>query len=66
MIRDTATEWGLAARVLHWAGALLIAFLLAHGSWMTHMAVCEARLPDYTLHADLGYVLIVLVVVHLL
>jgi cytochrome b561 len=65
MIRNTASEWGLAARVLHWAGALLIAYLLAHGWWMTHMAAREARLPNYALHADLGYVLLALVLIRL-
>jgi cytochrome b561 len=66
MIRNTASEWGLAARLLHWAGALLIAFLLGHGWWMTHMAARDSRLPNYALHADLGYILLVLVVLRLL
>ena len=36
MIRNTTTQWGWPAKVLHWIGAGAILILLVHGWWMTH------------------------------
>jgi cytochrome b561 len=65
-IRNTPTRWGGAARFFHWVGALAIFFLLFHGLWMTHFAPRPERLPNYALHASIGYVLIAFTLARLL
>ncbi|HTK35061.1 MAG TPA: cytochrome b/b6 domain-containing protein [Caulobacteraceae bacterium] len=64
MWRNTRVQWGLAARLLHWLGALMIAVLLAHGWWMTRFAA-RPRVSQYAAHADLGYVFLFLVLARL-
>ena len=65
MIRNTETDWGLVAKLLHWAAAALIFVLLAHGWWMTHLAPRPERLANYGWHAAIGYDLLALVVLRL-
>jgi cytochrome b561 len=57
---------GLAAKLLHWLGALIILLLLAHGWWMTHMAPRPERLSHYAGHSALGFDFLVLLVLRLL
>ena len=66
MIVNTGNVWGWPAKLLHWAGAILILLLLAHGWWMTHMAPRPERLAHYTGHAALGYDFLALLIVRLL
>lgn len=66
MIRNTSHQWGSIAQALHWIGALLIIVQLGHGWWMTHLVEREARLPNYAWHADVGYIVLSLVVLRLL
>lgn len=63
--RNTPTTWGQVAKLLHWLGALLIAVLLAHGWWMTHLAERAGRLRHYQLHASIGHYLLLLVALRL-
>jgi cytochrome b561 len=65
MWRNSASAWGLGARLFHWIGAALIAVLIAHGWWMTHQVPRAERLANYGWHADLGYVLLALLLVRL-
>ena len=65
MIGNTATTWGLASRLLHWAGAGFIVVLVAHGGWMTQFAPRAARFEHYAWHASVGYALIVLMILRL-
>ena len=58
LIRNTPVRWGAIARVFHWIGAIAIFFLLIHGFWMTHVAPRPERLPNYAMHASIGYALI--------
>jgi cytochrome b561 len=66
MIGNTTTNWGWPAKLLHWAGAILILLLLGHGWWMTHMAARPDRLAHYAGHAALGYDLLALLIIRLL
>ena len=66
MIRNSTTAWGWAAIALHWIGAALIFVLLAHGWWMTHLALRPERAANYAWHAALGYDFIVLLLIRLL
>lgn len=50
-------SWSPTSKLLHWAGAALIFFLLIHGFWMTGLAR-EARFAQYEMHAAVGYLFI--------
>jgi len=66
MTRNSKTDWGWPAKVLHWAGALMILVLLVHGWWMTHMTPRPERLANYAWHSALGYDLLALLILRLL
>src|SRR5258705_809472 len=66
MTRNSKTDWGWPAKVLHWVGAAMILVLLVHGWWMTHMTPRPDRLANYAWHSALGYDLLVLIVLRLL
>jgi cytochrome b561 len=65
MLRNTPTSWGAVSRLFHWAGAALIAFMLAHGFWMAEFAPRDARFANYSWHASTGYALLVLMIARL-
>jgi len=58
--RSTPIAWGSGARALHWIGAALVLFLLAHGWWMTHMVERAGRVDQYHLHSIVGAYFILL------
>ncbi len=66
MLRNSAEEWGLVAKILHWTGAVMILLLLGHGWWMTHMAPRPDRLAHYAGHSALGYDFLAFLVLRLL
>jgi len=66
MVRNTETEWGWLAKVLHWIGAVAILILLVHGWWMTHLTPRPDRLANYTWHSALGYDVLALILLRLL
>lgn len=67
MLRNTRTDWGTIAKLLHWVGALMIVVLLAHGWYMTHGGIArEARIGQYSWHAAIGYDFLVLLVLRIL
>jgi cytochrome b561 len=66
MIRNSRTDWGWPAKVLHWAGAVMILVLLVHGWWMTHMTPRPGRLTNYAWHSALGYDFLALLILRLL
>lgn len=63
MLRNSTTAWGGPAKLLHAAGAALVAVLLAHGAWMVHFAPRSGRLSLYALHGEIGYYLLLIVLV---
>jgi cytochrome b561 len=66
MIRNSTTDWGWTAKVLHWVGAAMILVLLVHGWWMTHVTPRPERLANYGWHSALGYDLFALLILRLL
>src|SRR5262245_8095158 len=66
MTRNSKTDWGWPANVLHWVGAAMILVLLVHGWWMTHMTPRPERLANYAWHLALGYDLFVILILRLL
>ena len=66
MAGNSATTWGWPAKLLHWAGVAAILVLLGHGAWMTHFAERAGRVPQYALHAAVGYDFLALLVLRTL
>src|SRR5262245_50171561 len=66
MTRNSATDWGWPAKILHWVGAIMILLLLVHGWWMTHMTLRPERLANYAWHSAMGYDLLALLILRLL
>ncbi len=65
MMRNTKQSWGSAARLFHWGLGFAIIGMLAYGWWMNHMAARPDRLFYRSIHADIGYVILLLMVIRL-
>lgn len=66
MLRNTKTSWGSAARAFHWIMGVLILGMLAYGLWMNHVPARPDRLFHRSIHADFGYVVLVLLTLRLI
>jgi len=56
--RNTADSFGLATRLLHWAMAAAILFMLALGTWIEGMEPGLSNLWLYALHKTVGLILL--------
>jgi cytochrome b561 len=65
MIRNTTTAWGSLSRWFHWVLAIAIIGMLAFGWWMNHMPPRPDRFFYRSIHADIGYVVLLLTVLRL-
>ena len=65
MLRNTPSNWGSVARWFHWILGVTIVGLLAYGWWMNHIPARPDRLFHRSIHADIGYVVLALMVVRL-
>jgi cytochrome b561 len=66
MIRNTASRWGSVSRGMHWLLAAAIIGMIAFGWWMNHIPARADRLFYRSIHADIGYVVLLLLVVRLI
>jgi cytochrome b561 len=66
MIRNTSSSWGSVSRWFHWILAATILGMLAYGWWMNHIPARADRFFYRSIHADIGYVVLVLMVVRLI
>jgi cytochrome b561 len=66
MMRNTTSNWGVLARAFHWVLGIAILGMLAYGWWMNHLAARPDRLFYRTIHADIGYLVLLLMVLRLL
>lgn len=66
MIRNTTKSWGSVARAFHWIVGLAIIGMLAFGWWMNHIPARPDRFFYRSIHADIGYLLLVLVALRLI
>ncbi len=66
MIRNTISNWGSVSRWFHWVLAAIIIGMLAYGWWMNHIPARGDRLFYRTIHADIGYVVLLLMVLRLI
>lgn len=66
MIRNTNSAWGNVSRWFHWALGITIIGMLAYGWWMNHIPARPDRLFHRSIHADIGYAVLLLMVVRLI
>jgi cytochrome b561 len=66
MIRNTTSNWGSIARAFHWILGLTIIGMLAFGWWMNHFPARPDRFFYRNIHADIGYLVLLLTVLRLI
>jgi cytochrome b561 len=66
MIRNTPSTWGSVSRWFHWILAAAIIGMLAYGWWMNHFPARADRYFYRSIHADIGYVVLLLTVLRLI
>lgn len=65
MIRNTTTSWGSVSRWFHWGLALAIIGMIGFGWWMNHIPARADKFFYRSIHADIGYVILLLSVLRL-
>jgi cytochrome b561 len=60
MIRNTPSSWGSLARAFHWVLGIAIIGMIGFGWWMNHIPARPDRFFYRSIHADIGYVLLLL------
>jgi cytochrome b561 len=66
MIRNTSSAWGSLARCLHWLLGAAIIGMIAFGWWMNHIPARPDRFFYRSIHADIGYLVLLLMVLRLM
>jgi cytochrome b561 len=66
MIRNTISGWGSVSRWLHWILGTMIIGMLAYGWWMNHFPARADRFFYRSIHADIGYVVLLLTVIRVI
>ena len=62
MIRNTSSNWGALARWFHWGLGITIIAMIAYGWWMNHFPARADRFFYRSIHADIGYAVLLLMV----
>lgn len=66
MLKNTTVAWGGVARAFHWGLGLTIIFMLAYGWWMNHIVARPDRFFHRSIHADIGYAVLLLMALRLI
>jgi cytochrome b561 len=66
MIRNTPSHWGSVSRWFHWTLAIAIIGMIAYGWWMNHFPAREDRFFYRSIHADIGYLVLLFTVIRLI
>jgi cytochrome b561 len=66
MLRNTTRAWGSLSRALHWILGLAIIGMLAYGWWFNHLAPRPVRFFHRSIHADVGYIILLLMAARLI
>jgi cytochrome b561 len=66
MLRNTSSSWGSLSRWFHWGLGLVIICMLAFGWWMNHIPAPPDRFFYRSIHADIGYLVLLLMVLRLI
>jgi len=65
MIRNTNAGWGTISRWFHWILAIAIIGMIGFGWWVNHVPARPDRFFYRSIHADIGYVVLLLTVIRL-
>jgi cytochrome b561 len=65
MIGNTALSWGSVSRCFHWILGAAILGMIAYGWWMNHFPARADKFFYRSIHADVGYVVLLLTVIRL-
>jgi cytochrome b561 len=65
MTRNTSTNWGSVSRLFHWGLGFVIIGMIGYGWWMNHFPARADRFFYRSIHADIGYVVLLLTVLRL-
>jgi cytochrome b561 len=65
MIRNTSAGWGSVSRWFHWILAAAIIGMIGFGWWMNHVPARPDRFFYRSIHADIGYVVLLLTALRL-
>jgi cytochrome b561 len=66
MLRNTVKSWGSLSRWFHWVLGTAIIGMIAYGWWMNHFPARPDRFFYRSIHADIGYVVLLLTVIRLI
>ena len=66
MLRNTSTQWGSLSRWFHWVLGVAIIGMIAYGWGMNHFPARADRFFYRTIHADIGYVVLLLMVLRVI
>lgn len=66
MLKNTERSWGTVSRTLHWGLAVAIPGMIAYGWWMNHVPARPDRLFYRSIHADIGYLVLLLMVLRVI
>ena len=66
MLSNTSTRWGTMSRAFHWFIGFAVIGMLAYGWWMNRLAPRPDRLFHRTIHADIGYAVLLLMLIRLI
>ena len=66
MLRNTSSSWGRLSRWFHWGLGLVIIGMLAFGWWMNHFRARPDRFFYRSIHADIGYLVLLSMVLRLI
>lgn len=65
MFKDSRRAWGAVTRAFHWGLAVLIIGMIVYGWWMNHFPARQDRYFFRLIHADIGYLVLLLLVLRL-
>jgi cytochrome b561 len=66
MLRNTPKSWGSLSRWFHWILGVAIIGMIAYGWWMDHFPARADRFFYRSIHADIGYTVLLLTVIRLI
>lgn len=66
VLHNTRQNWGSVSRLFHWTLGLLILGMIGFGWWMNHFPARADRFFYRSIHADVGYVILLLMAVRLI
>jgi cytochrome b561 len=66
MTGNTKSSWGTLSRSFHWILGLAIIGMIAYGWWMNHFPARADRYFYRSIHADIGYLVLLSTVVRLI